>query len=368
MRRFLGFLLLLCGVLWSVYAVGAVVDQDRRIKSFTAVEAHVLDSRISTHRGGKSTSYSPTISYEYQVDGDWYRSSQVMAYDENGSYSWADEIVSQFPKGLHVSAYLDPLNPKEAILIRRYSATPYFLAGLSTAMTSVGLLMLLGVIRSRRTEMQAVLLEPAGWQLLLPQKSVRRNLRDAFLTFIFSGLPGLLIVGHVAWVHPSISFFGWLPLLAGLGVMTLEIMWLVRAWNVSRHISDPRVQVNPAPMKLGEPLGVRAEFDAYSPVHMKSMQASIVCVEHYREKRGNKTEIGIRTRGEKRIDLGPGADVAAGQVLERCGTAAFGCGECPITGPPGAKAYPYYTWELRLAIEFLGAADYAGVFPLAVIA
>jgi hypothetical protein len=191
---------------------------------------------------------------------------------------------------------------------------------------------------------------------------VKRNFRDAVLTFLITGLPMGLLLAHLLSRKWSFGFFGWVAVVAAIGLIVLEIIWLVRAWSVSRNMSDPRVLVKPAPLKLGQPFGFRMELDAYSPMRVTKVEAKLACVEHYRERQGNKTHTGTRDKGTKVLEL-PGGEVAAGGMLEREGEWSVGHDEWPASGN-STQGYPYYTWEVRLNVVVDGAADYSGVFPL----
>jgi hypothetical protein len=209
--------------------------------------------------------------------------------------------------------------------------------------------------------MQAVLLDPAGWHLLLPEKNVKRNFRDAMLSFLLMSLPLVVVLVHLLMRKRDLGFFGWIPVLAVVLVLVFQVIWVVRAWSVSRNMSDPRVLVKPAPLRIGEPFGVKIELDAYSPMKVSKVEAKLVCVEHYQERRGNKTQTGVRDHRTEAMVLA-GGDVAAGGMLEREGE--WTVTDWPASQPLNSRVYPFYTWEVRLDVAVDGAADYRGVFPL----
>jgi hypothetical protein len=138
-----------------------------------------------------------------------------------------------------------------------------------------------------------------------------------------------------------------------------------RRWSVARHVSDARLRIRPAPMRRGEPLALEVGIDAYSPLRVTHMAARIVCVEHYKERRGNKTYYGTRTHAEKMTQLCGAAAVAAGSELTGQGEITVES-HLPPTTDLAVKQYPYYTWEIRLKAALEGMVDYAAVFPLEV--
>ena len=118
--------------------------------------------------------------------------------------------------------------------------------------------------------------------------------------------------------------------------------------------------VTPVPLKREGPVSVRVELDALRPLRIESASTKIVCVEHYQEKRGNKTSSGTRTKGERPLDICSPKAIAAGEMVEGEATAHVD----PDWPPTSADEvhYPYYTWELRVRLKFTGAADYQETF------
>lgn len=91
------------------------------------------------------------------------------------------------------------------------------------------------------------------------------------------------------------------------------------------------------------------------------MTARLLCIEHYRERRGSKTYSGTRTYDEKIVELSGTEILAAGADADGAGEVLIG-GYLPPTGSD--KTYPYYTWEIRLKVELQNMVDYNAVFPL----
>ena len=75
--------------------------------------ATVLSSEVDT--SGDTTNID--ITYEYTVDGETYRSSNIYpgVFDLNSN---AESIVADNPEGATVTAYYDPENPSNAFLVK----------------------------------------------------------------------------------------------------------------------------------------------------------------------------------------------------------------------------------------------------------
>ena len=80
----------------------------------------VLKSRAEVS-GGETTSVTPYVLYEYEVQGRVYQSTQIRAGDrfmQSGSARQAYDTVDRYPVGAIVTVYYDQANPAEAALER----------------------------------------------------------------------------------------------------------------------------------------------------------------------------------------------------------------------------------------------------------
>ena len=369
MTRFFGLLILLAAGIGAYFCITSILWQHQANTQFTPVSAQLLDKHIASHRGSKGgTTYSPEASYRYAAGGRTWESSRVLAIRvSTSSRSWAEGVLGRIlpaPEGTGmVTAFIDPQNPAEAILVRDYSFFPYGFGMGTLFAAAVGLGMLGGVIGTARTKMAAVALDDSGWQLLLPQAQLRKQYRNALLWLIGGTLAILPMPAH--WI--VIAGQGGLAALIG-GVIALAVIaglavLLFRRWSVSHHLSDARLRIRPAPMCRGEPLALDVSLDAYAPLRIAAMTARILCLEHYKEQRDNKCVYGTRTHAEKTVPLsGPAAIPAGGEVTAQ-GEINFDR-SLPPTTDITIKNYPYYTWEIRLSLVLEGMVDYAAVFPL----
>lgn len=89
------------------------------------VEARIVSSRVAVERegstssieyGGRMTYYYPEIQYEYDVEGLTYRSSRILFVNVNYSHEDARAAVARYPAGGKAAAFVDPANPRLAVL------------------------------------------------------------------------------------------------------------------------------------------------------------------------------------------------------------------------------------------------------------
>jgi len=118
-------------------------------------------------------------------------------------------------------------------------------------------------------------------------------------------------------------------------------------------------------MRRGETFAIELEADALSPLQVQEMTATVTCIQHYKEKSGNKTSYGTRTHREQKVTFGNAFQARAGDILTGKGEVTLT--DCPPTSDTAArKQYPWYHWEIRVAIKLDKMVDYAAVFPLEV--
>jgi hypothetical protein len=98
---------------------------------------------------------------------------------------------------------------------------------------------------------------------------------------------------------------------------------------------------------------------------VEGVTARLRCIEHYKERRGNKTSYGTRPKGEWAVTLCAPTTAVSGGVIG-------GSGEVVVEEayPPTSAdrvGYPYYTWEVVLQTSLAGAADYVETFVVEVV-
>jgi hypothetical protein len=263
-------------------------------------------------------------------------------------------------------AYVNPREPGESILVRAYSAKPYVgtLVALAAALVGAGLVATRSLGGARST-MAAVTLDDSGWRLLMPRTNLTRQKRDAYFWAV--GLAAVLAPLTLHWIVLAGQRDAVPLIVCGMlaAVWVGAMVHAFRRWSIAGTLSDARLRVRPAPLQRGEAFAMELEADAYVPLRVQSVLARVICTEHYREKRGNKTSYGTRTHTERETMLSDQTQIPAGQVLEGRGELTVDRAAPPTTDLT-VKEYPYYTWDLRIHIVLEGAADYVAVFPLEV--
>ena len=90
-------------------------------QSWIETPCKVISSRIVTHEGDESTTYSADILYAYKVNGIEYRANRYRFFSSSGSYRGAERLKDTYPPGRETVCYINPLNPGEATLKRDFN-------------------------------------------------------------------------------------------------------------------------------------------------------------------------------------------------------------------------------------------------------
>ncbi|MBL7154017.1 MAG: DUF3592 domain-containing protein [Phycisphaerae bacterium] len=79
----------------------------------------IISARVDTHRSDDGTTYSIDIFYEYQYEGQTYKSSRYGFIGGSSSgYSGKARVVSTYKKAKNPVCYVNPKDPSEAVLKR----------------------------------------------------------------------------------------------------------------------------------------------------------------------------------------------------------------------------------------------------------
>lgn len=126
-------------------------EQSQRIDSYESTEGTVLSSDVyDDHDGGDYID----ITYEYIVDGETYRSSNVRpGFGETSvSRSRAEEFVQNHSEGEPITVYYDPVTPSNAYLIAEKSLAFIGMAGFGAVITIAALWVLVRRLSGDNTQ------------------------------------------------------------------------------------------------------------------------------------------------------------------------------------------------------------------------
>jgi hypothetical protein len=119
------FALVGAGVLVPLFILPAVRILDAR--DWVSVPCRVLRSEVRSHDSDDGTTYSVHILYEYEHQGQTYRTDRYSFLGGSSSgYRGKRQIVDRYPVGSEARCWMDPEDPTEAVLFRRFSPMMWF--------------------------------------------------------------------------------------------------------------------------------------------------------------------------------------------------------------------------------------------------
>jgi hypothetical protein len=121
-------------------------------KKWDKVPCTVISSKVRSHRGDDSTTYSVDILFEYEFEGEKRRSNKYNFMGGSSSgYASKKAIVDRYPPGKKTHCYVDPDNPSEAVLNREFTPLMY-LTLIPAFFALVGLGGIIAIVLSPKTE------------------------------------------------------------------------------------------------------------------------------------------------------------------------------------------------------------------------
>lgn len=136
----IGVTMLGAGLLFTGGFAREILSHRAATAKYLRVEARILSHDLNEQpgvRAGEGASWTPVIVYEYIINGQTYRSENVLPRPTYHTKEWAEEILAKFPIGTVQTAYYDPSQPDQS-----YLQTTRLLAFYYVALV-VGLLFLL---------------------------------------------------------------------------------------------------------------------------------------------------------------------------------------------------------------------------------
>lgn len=139
-------------ILWLLFAASAVycLVEWRKVRlglasrEWNAIQCQVLKVSIDEHKNPndlESISYSAKISYSYKISSVVYHSTCLTYQPTSGlTYEEAVRLVAGVLPGREVTAYYNPRNKAQAVLIRTNdtrNAVPFVLSGLTAVLLAM---------------------------------------------------------------------------------------------------------------------------------------------------------------------------------------------------------------------------------------
>lgn len=327
-------------------------------QTYAPVEAKVISSEVRRHHSSRSgTDYTPEVTYQYQVNGVSYQSSELRAAYVSSDQDWANDIVSRYRPGQPCRAFYDPSKPDQAVLIRGYSFSPYF--EMLEGAFSVSVVLYAGLTAWFSRKRKPV---PAdnGWFDFFPEYSQKQHLTAAQLsTAIWYGLGAVTAFHLFHYVPPPHTSYALHMLMAFAVVGLIPAGFVLRYYRVIRNLSAPRLLLNRSAPAPGDEFRFTISQQARRQLTLTSVNVWLNCIA--------TTVKGKRRTNSQLLEEHPIAlrnhPLHAGEPLELSGALTIPP-DLPITGRNASRGW--INWDITLQCKIKGAPAYETKFPVMV--
>ncbi len=225
--------------------------QQRAARAWTPVEAVVENSRVRSHSGDDSTTYSVDITYRYHFGGRDFRGDRYHFRSGSSSgYEAKRRVVDAHPPGSLIGIYVNSADPHASVILRDMGAALYL--GLLPLLFSVagGLILGFGIRHGRRHGRLSA--TPAAWTLR-PARRAGKPLGMLAIALFWNGILSVFVAECVGqWSkgdRPIFMTLFLIPFVAiGTGIVAGFVTEILRLFNPRIHLDMP-----PAPLVPGVP-------------------------------------------------------------------------------------------------------------------
>ncbi|MCX7975763.1 MAG: DUF3592 domain-containing protein [Bellilinea sp.] len=132
------FFLLFAGIgVWLILRYQKNKEKAWQSLNWPKTSGRVIESRIAEHEsededGHVTSTYSPVVRYEYQVNGVAYTGGKIAVGGvvAISNKKKVQQTIDQYPEGKLVVVYYNPQNPAEAVLETRIAGKAELIAGI----------------------------------------------------------------------------------------------------------------------------------------------------------------------------------------------------------------------------------------------
>lgn len=133
------------GFTWMSFVLPLL--NSRAAASWPETKCKIVSSKIESHRDSEGdTSYSPSIKYEFEVNGATFTGERYSFSRTNGPRSAAKAVVDKYPVGSQPNCLYDPLDPGQSVLTRNFEARFYWTVLFPLVFLAIGIGLLFATI------------------------------------------------------------------------------------------------------------------------------------------------------------------------------------------------------------------------------
>lgn len=279
---------------WKIYAA----------RNWTEIPCVVESSEVRRHSSDKGSTYSVDILFRYEVNGHEFRANRY-SFVTGSSSGRAGKlaIVRQYPPGRKTTCFVNPTDPTEAVLERRFT-NDMWLGLIPLVFLAIGIGGMVFAIRKSRSKTGSTMTRIAGRTASANEQFASPIAGERVLKARYG--PRLRLVGGIVFAviwNGIVSVFGWhvfegfrrhrpewflaiflIPfVLIGLGVIAYVVYAFLGLFN-----PRPKLRLRPAAIRLGENLACDWTING-AVSRIRRLTIEIEGVEEARYRRGTST-------------------------------------------------------------------------------
>ena len=303
-------------------------------ESWAATPCQVLRAEVRSHDSDDGTTYSVYILYQYEFNGQTYKSDRYEFVGGSSSgYQGKARVVEQYQAAANPVCYVNPSNPSEAVLKRGFHAKlllalfplPFLLIGVGgLAATWRG-----KIVTDKRTAKPWIAQRPAsasddlatlrvadgGREVLTPQFSAKTKFIGVTVVALFwNGIVSIFVFSMIGgFRHGDPSWFGLLFLLPfvaiGLGLIAGAVYQFLAIFN-----PRPTLELSSSVLPLGTAAELTWSFSGRTG-RISELTVTLRGVEEARYRKGTSTYTDRNTFYEMELyKTSDPTEIAAGQI------------------------------------------------------
>jgi hypothetical protein len=210
---------------FDTMAITGVLNQWHAHRTYTPINATVLESSIREEDGEDGTAYIPVIRYEYTANGQRHESDRLRWGQLPTGRRTAHRIVAEHPPAKPIQAWIDPTNPARSVLFPKLKGADVTLIVFLVPFNAIGALLLCAGVATLLGRPSP--LAPQGETAWRPQS----RLTSAIAALL--GVPAI-----ICFIASFVFAFGWgfnPPLEAPLAVLAASAVLCV--WAAARALA-----------------------------------------------------------------------------------------------------------------------------------
>ena len=345
-------------------------NQQQVLNRMQPVEAEIIGLNIRERRSTRTDHqwelfYEPRVHFTYHVDGQRYTSRKyTQGRPEYILRAYAETLLKPYTEGGVATAYYDPENPSQAVLLRQANTMPFVAILIGAFMLAIApKLAARGAGRSQTAKR-------VGRHFRFePETCMQRQRQSGLLCM---GIWSVLSVGIVAFYFqasvtlPPLNVYESMGAILYLGIGVSGVHQFYQANRKRQNFDDAHIWLMQPYLRIGANNAILYEQKMHQEHIIEQLIVRILL---------NKTDVNEDTAKDRdtikeetqvaEVILTENARIFAGGVLRAQGSVPI-APQMPPTTPKGTRGFPRHQWRLESELRTQDGKHYHAKYPVLV--